>query len=134
MIIYRGIFLISYFYASDSAAARKLTKMDAQVKRLGQKRRRLRELEGRKVEEHHPSTTTVVHVERQRAEDSKAGVCRSVPFLKAEYEAIVQDARSEYFKQLFGRKTLSALRVSPLHWRRCCPMNVFNKIWCINAL
>ena len=70
-----------YFYLSDSDAQAKLAKLDAQADRLATKKQRLRELDEVKL-----------------------------PQLKAEYDAVLNDGRGDYFKQLLGKAQLAALR------------------------
>jgi hypothetical protein len=70
-----------YFYPSDGDARLKLAKLDAQASRLAAKKQRLQELDDVKL-----------------------------PALKAEYDAVLNDGRGDYFKQLLGKGQLAALR------------------------
>ena len=70
-----------YFYLSDNDAQAKLAKLDAQAERLATKKQRLQELDEVKL-----------------------------PQLKAEYDAVLNDGRGDYFKQLLGKAQLAALR------------------------
>ena len=70
-----------YFHTSDSEAVAKLAKMNAQAKRLADKREKLATVEA-----------------------------EALPASKAEYDAVLADARTDYFKQVFGKAVLGKLR------------------------
>ena len=69
-----------YFLTSDMEASSRLAKMDAQAARLAEKVSRLNDL------------TT------------------KLPELKAEYDAVLSDARADYFKQLLGKAPLAQVK------------------------
>ena len=103
----------AYFHASDAAAAAKLGKMDAQARRLAAKKRRLLELDGGDAPPPEGAAPAGAGAGGGREQQgSSCGNGGSVPALKAEYDAVLTDGRSDYFKQLFGKRTLTALRVS----------------------